>query len=125
MQRQICPLTAIQVSTLALKLNFRDGLNVQLKCQSAYTYYFLQGVNKECKIVGIFCRLEKPVSASVIGRLPIFFHDQTIFIEDCELYTIGHSLNLTIQKALVNTIHHLSHLVEARGDTMPRIYECR
>ena len=45
-------------------------------------YYFLQ-------------RFGKSVSASVIGRLPIFFHDQTIFIKDCELYTIGHSLHLT------------------------------
>ena len=32
------------------------------------------------------------MSASVIGKLPCFFHDQTIFIKDCELYTIGHSL---------------------------------
>jgi hypothetical protein len=28
------------------------------------------------------------------GNRPIadFFHDQTIFLKDCELYTIGHSL---------------------------------
>ena len=36
--------------------------------------------------------LEKLVSASVIGRLPIFFHDQTIILKDCELYEKGHSL---------------------------------
>ena len=36
--------------------------------------------------------LEKLVSAKVISKLLIFFHDQTIFIKDCELYTIGHSL---------------------------------
>ena len=57
MLRQIYPLTA---STLALKLNFRDGPNVQFECQSAYMYYFLQ-------------RLEKSGSASVIRRLPIIF----------------------------------------------------
>jgi hypothetical protein len=60
MQRQIYPLTAICVSTFALKLNFRDGPNMQFECQSAYTYYFLQ-------------RVEKSVSALVIGQLPIFF----------------------------------------------------
>ena len=26
----------------------------------------------------------------------IFFHDQTIFIKDCELYITGHSLNMGI-----------------------------
>jgi hypothetical protein len=35
MQRQIYPLTAIRVSTLALKLNFQDGPNMQFECQSA------------------------------------------------------------------------------------------
>ena len=49
----------------------------------------LQNSSKFCFLVDI---LEKLVSASVIGRLPIFFHDQTIFIKDCELYTVGHSL---------------------------------
>ena len=66
MQSQICPLTAICVSTLALKFNILDG---QFEWQSAYEYYFLQRVQK----VGIFCSLEKSVLASVIGRLPIFF----------------------------------------------------
>ena len=36
--------------------------------------------------------LEKSVSALVIGAIADFFHDQTIFKKDCELYTIGNSL---------------------------------
>ena len=36
------------------------------------------------------------------GNRPIadFFHDQTIFIKDCELYTIGHSLEWFHQKLM-------------------------
>ena len=43
------------------------------------TYYFLQ-----IREIGIGC-----------SNWPItdFFHDQTIFIKDCELYTIVHSEN--------------------------------
>ena len=41
MPRQIYPLTAIRVSTLALKLNFWDGLIIQFECQIAYMVYFL------------------------------------------------------------------------------------
>ena len=46
------------------------------------------------KFCSVWLILEKLVSASVIGQLPIFFYDQTIFLKDYELYIIGHSLVL-------------------------------
>ena len=44
------------------------------------------------------------------GNRPIadFFHDQTIFIKDCELYTIGHSLYYISQ---VNSITFILYVL--------------
>ena len=52
----------------------------------------------------IFGRLHRKIGI-YFGNPPIadFFHDQTIFIKDCKLYTIGHSLIL-FKRPLANAL---------------------
>ena len=59
---------------------------------------------------------QQSVSASVIGRLLIFFHDQTIFLKDYELYIIGHSLS-----AYVSCIQFLFFQIRTLGGELVRI----
>ena len=76
MQSQICPLTAICVSTLALKFNILDG---QFEWQSAYEYYFIQRVQKGRHLLQF-----RKIGIGLGNRqIAYFFHNQKIFIKDC------------------------------------------
>jgi hypothetical protein len=49
-------------------------------------------------LVDIFCSLEKSVFAPGNPLIADFFHDETIILKDCELYTIGHFLPVSCIK---------------------------
>ena len=72
MQRQIYPLTCLYVCIQQLDCLFQNGLEGQVS-----NYIVIQ------KKIGI-CFGNRQIAD--------YFHDQTIFIKDCELQTIGRSL---------------------------------
>ena len=112
--------------------------------ESANSFYpqliFIEGVVKCGKIIiQIFLRSSKPPfwalldfmldtwlldylnpKNSVTDRLPIFCHDQTICIADCENLTIGHSLEWKLHNPTNHSNTSVSWWLENKRGKQPR-----